>query len=75
MPASSKPVVSASVRSVVEFALRRGDLGAERDFVGSGRALAGVRGQQRLQRSRPAGYEREVRVVCEVDAGDFLLRV
>jgi DNA excision repair protein ERCC-2 len=75
VPASSKPVVSASVRSVVEFALRRGDLGAERDFVGSGRALAGVRGQQRLQRSRPAGYEREVRVVGEVDAGDFLLRV
>ncbi len=60
---------------MVEFALRRGDLGAERDFVGSGRALAGVRGQQRLQRSRPARYEREVRVSCEVDAGDFLLRV
>lgn len=75
MSAFVKPVVGASVRTVVEFALRRGDLGAERDFVGSGRALAGVRGQQRLQRSRPAGYEREVRVSCEVDAGDFLLRV
>ena len=63
------------VREFVEFALRQGDLGGARDFVGRNRALAGTRGHQRLQRSRPAGYQKEVRLTQEVDAGEFVLRI
>jgi DNA excision repair protein ERCC-2 len=74
--APTKPVYSVQVRELVAFALRRGDLGGgEGDFVGPGRALAGTRGHQRLQRSRPAGYQKEVRVSHEVDAADFVLRI
>jgi DNA excision repair protein ERCC-2 len=63
------------VRELVEFALRQGDLGGARDFVGRNRALAGTRGHQRLQRSRPAGYQKEVRLCHEIDAGEFVFRI
>ena len=70
-----KPVLSVQVRQLVEFALRTGDLGGERDFVGPRRALAGTRGHQRVQRSRPAGYQKEVRLCHEIDTAEFLLRI
>jgi DNA excision repair protein ERCC-2 len=70
-----KPVRSVQVRELVEFALRQGDLGGERDFVGPNRALAGTRGHQRLQRSRPAGYQREVRLCHDIETADFILRI
>jgi DNA excision repair protein ERCC-2 len=63
------------VRELVEFALRQGDLGGERDFVGPNRALAGTRGHQRLQRSRPVGYEKEVRLSHDVETAEFILRI
>jgi len=70
-----KPVHTVQVREVVEFVLRRGDLGAERQFVGSDRALAGIRGHQKLQRSGPAGYQAEIPVEHTVDAGEFTVRI
>jgi DNA excision repair protein ERCC-2 len=73
--AEPKPVFSVQVRELVEFALRRGDLGGERDFIAPDRALAGTRGHHRIQRSRPAGYQKEVPVCREVDAGELILRV
>ncbi len=60
---------------MVEFALRQGDLGGERDFVGRNRALAGTRGHQRLQRARPAGYQKEVRLSHEIETAEFMLRI
>jgi DNA excision repair protein ERCC-2 len=63
------------VRELVQFALREGDLGGERDFVGPNRALAGIRGHQRLQRSRPAGYQKEVRLCHDLETEEFILRV
>ena len=75
MASLQKPMITVQVRELVEFALRRGDLGGERDFVGPGRALAGIRGHQRLQRSRPAGYQKEVRLSRDLDAGEFMLRI
>jgi DNA excision repair protein ERCC-2 len=63
------------VRALVEFALRRGNLGGDRDFVSSQRALAGTRGHQRLQRSRPSGYQQEVRLRSEVETDEFILWV
>jgi len=70
-----KPVYTVQVRELVEFVLRRGDLGGERQFVGSDRALAGIRGHQKLQRSRPAGYQTEIPVEHHVDAGEFSLHI
>ena len=73
---AAKPVYSVQVRELVEFVWRRGDLGGGGgDFAGTNRAIEGTRGHQRIQRSRPAGYQKEVSVVRELDAGEFTLRI
>src|ERR1017187_10928997 len=72
---ASKPVHTISVRALVEFVLRRGDLGGEREFVGSDRALAGVRGHQKIQRYRPAGYLTELPVEHRVEVDEFTLHI
>jgi len=72
---ASKPVFTIQVRELVEFALAQGDLGRGRDFVGRNRALAGTRGHQKLQRSRPAGYQKEVRLSHEIETAEFILRI
>jgi DNA excision repair protein ERCC-2 len=69
------PVITVSVRELVEFVFRTGNLGSDRDFSGPNRALQGVRGHQRLQRSRPPGYRSEQAVRHEWNAGGFLLRI
>jgi DNA excision repair protein ERCC-2 len=70
-----QPLFSVSVRALIEFVLRRGDLGTDRDFVTRDRALAGTRGHQQIQRSRPPGYQKEVGLSFDCDAGEFILRV
>jgi DNA excision repair protein ERCC-2 len=75
MGSDSKPVYSVRVRDLVEFVLRRGDLGGERGFVGSDRALAGTRGHQKLQRSRPPGYKKEVSLTHAIETSQFILRI
>src|SRR5690349_7526985 len=72
---SPKPVLTVSVRDLVEFVLRRGDLGDERRFVKSDRALVGIRGHQKIQRSRPAGYQTETSVEHRVEAEGFTLHI
>src|ERR1017187_2850254 len=72
---ASKPVHTVSVRELVEFVLRQGDLGGERQFVGSDHALAGIRGHQKIQRSRPAGYQTEIPVEQVVEADEFTLQI
>ena len=75
MSTVQKPVFTVAVRDLVEFVWRRGDLGGSRDFVGSDRALLGTRGHQRIQRSRPAGYRKEVPVSREFDRGELILKI
>lgn len=70
-----KPIHTVSVRDLVEFVLRRGDLGGEREFVGSDRALAGIRGHQKIQRSRPTGYLTELPVEYQVEVEEFTLQI
>jgi DNA excision repair protein ERCC-2 len=72
---ASKPVHTVQVRELVEFVLRRGDLGAECQFVGPDRALAGIRGHQKIQRSRPAGYQAEIPIEHVVEAEEFTLQI
>jgi len=72
---ASKPVHTISVRDLVEFVLRAGDLGGAREFVGSDRALAGIRGHQKIQRSRPTGYLTELPVEYRVETEEFTLHI
>jgi DNA excision repair protein ERCC-2 len=72
---AEKRLHTVSVRDLVEFVLRRGDLGGQREFVGSDRALAGIRGHQKIQRSRPSGYLTELPVEHRVDVDEFALQI
>lgn len=65
-----------SVRELVEFVLRRGDLrAAGESFRGRDRALLGTRAHQRLQRLRPASYRSEVPVSAVFERDKFILKV
>ena len=75
MSAPAKPVHTVQVRELVEFVLRRGDLDTQSQFVGPDRALAGIRGHQKIQRSRPAGYQTEIPVEQTVEADEFTLQI
>jgi DNA excision repair protein ERCC-2 len=75
MTAASKPIVSVSVRKLVDYVLRSGGLGGDGGFSSLDRARAGMRGQKQLQSSRPAEYETEVPIVCEVEFPNLTLRV
>jgi DNA excision repair protein ERCC-2 len=68
----SKPAITASVREVVTFVLRTGDLGRGTGFSGRRRALEGTRGHQRLQHQRPAGYQAEVPVEWRFEDEHFV---
>src|ERR1043166_2564739 len=75
MASVPKPVYSVQVRELIEFALRRGDLGGERLFVASDRALAGTRGHQRVQKSRPPHYQKEVPICFVIETDELILRI
>ena len=64
----SQPVI-VSVRSLVEFVLQSGDLTAG-GFHRRDRARLGTRAHQRVQRSRPDGYEAEVEIADRVEGAD-----
>ena len=57
-----------SVRSLVEFMERRGDLNFR--FASHATALEGIRGHQRVQRGRGEGYVAEKDVTAEAVRGD-----
>lgn len=63
------------MREVVEFVLRTGGLGGSGHFAGPNRALEGTRAHVKHQKSRPAGYESEVTVAREIDAGEFVVKL
>ncbi|MBL8079077.1 MAG: ATP-dependent DNA helicase [Anaerolineales bacterium] len=63
-----------SVRSLVEFVLQAGDL-TPGGFQRRDRAQLGTQGHQRVQRSRPEGYETEVEIICQVEGADPPLEV
>src|SRR5947209_3652565 len=67
--------ISVSVREMVEFVLRTGSLGGERDFSAPSRALEGTRGHQRIQKQRPEGYQAEVRIKHDLPHRDFVLSI
>lgn len=70
-----KRTISSSVRDLVEFVLRAGDLGGSGGFMRQNRALEGTRGHQSLQRQRPLGYQAEVRVSWLTETPEFILEL
>ena len=68
-----KPRLPVAVRTLVTFALQSGDLMST--FAGSQRPLEGIRAHQKIQRSRPAGYQPEVTVRHEMETDHFILDI
>lgn len=60
MKSASPTEFRTSVRELVEFIHRTGDLGGAGGFRASGRMVEGTRGHQRLQKARGPGYRAEV---------------
>jgi DNA excision repair protein ERCC-2 len=73
---SQKKEISISVRELVGYVLRSGDLSFI--FRGSARttSLAGIRAHQKIQKSRPPDYEKEVPVsyLYQTESFDLLLQ-
>lgn len=66
-------MIKVSVRELVEFVFRSGDLVIL--FPGSARAVEGTRAHQKIQQTRPDGYQPEVPVSHTVDSGGFVLEI
>ena len=64
-----------SVRSLVEYSLRSGDLVSAGLFTGGDRALEGIRAHQQVQESRPEEYTAEVRVSHQVETHEFDVKI
>lgn len=75
MSDSAKRLFSVSVRALVEFVLRSGDLAGDRDFFRPSRALEGTREHQRLQKNRPANYQAEVPVSFRIETDRVSLTI
>lgn len=75
MASAEKTIYTIQVRELVEFVLRRGDIVGERHFVGMDRAVQGIRGHQKIQRSRPPGYDPEIALEYEIPDDTFALRI
>ncbi len=63
-----------SVHGLVEFVLQAGDL-TSGGFQRRDRAQLGTKGHQRVQRSRPEGYEAEVEIVYQVKGSNPLMEI
>lgn len=70
---TAKPVLKISVRTLVEFILRYGDINT--GFSGSKRAVEGTRIHRKLQKSQKENYDAEVTVKHKVEQQDFDLLI
>ena len=68
-----KKILRISVRDLVEFGCRSGDL--EGEFSVARRAIDAIRAHQKIQHSRPANYQAEVAVSYRAEAQGFDLQI
>ena len=69
-----KPEIRISVRNMVEFLLRSGDI--DRTGIGSNQMLQqGTRIHRKLQKEAGKDYRPEVRLSCETEFAEFILVV
>ncbi|HPT71376.1 MAG TPA: ATP-dependent DNA helicase [Candidatus Cloacimonadota bacterium] len=66
-------IVHISVRDLVEFVLSSGDIVST--FVGMSQTLAGTRAHQKIQKSRPEGYQSEVTVQYLYQTDDLNIEI
>ena len=67
------PAIQISVRNLVEFVLRSGDLDTR--FTGMSRALEGTKAHQKIQRSYKEGYTPEVFLSHLITYRDFSFKI
>ena len=67
-------LLKTSVRELVSFVLRSGDL-VSGGFVSASRLVEGTRGHQQVQRTRPEHYQAEVAVSYRVEVDDLALEI
>ncbi len=70
----STTLIKASVRHLVGYVLRSGNLGGG-VFTSSDRLVEGTRGHQKVQQMRPADYQMEVPVSYLVETEDLALEI
>lgn len=70
---TNKPTIKISVRNLIEFILRCGDI--DSGFCGSKRAVEGTRIHRKIQKNRDGNYESEVIVKHTIDFDDFTLTI
>lgn len=69
-------IIRISVRSLVEFILRSGDIDNRRGAMADKEAMQmGSRLHRKIQGQMGAGYHAEVSLKTDVDCGDFVIRV
>lgn len=76
MRAEKENIITISVRNLVEFVLRSGDLDNRRTSSAEKDAMqAGSRIHRKIQKSMGAGYQAEVKLSCQVQEEEFTFRV
>ncbi len=70
---TNKPTIKISVRNLIEFILRCGDI--DSGFCGSKRAVEGTRIHRKIQKNRDGNYESEVIVKNTIDYDYFTLNI
>ncbi|MDJ0781980.1 MAG: ATP-dependent DNA helicase [Desulfosarcinaceae bacterium] len=65
--------IRVGVRDLVGYVLRGGDL--RQGFIGTQRAIQGIRGHQQIQRKRPSSYQAEVFLSHRHETADFALQI
>lgn len=69
-------IITLSVRNLVEFVLRSGDLDNRRTSSAEKDAMqAGSRIHRKIQKKMGSGYQAEVKLACEVREEEFTFRV
>ncbi|MEE2659049.1 MAG: ATP-dependent DNA helicase [Candidatus Latescibacterota bacterium] len=71
---NQRTILQVSVRELVAFVLRSGDLGAA-TFISASRAVEGTRGHQFVQDQRPDGYEAEVSITYLYQSAPISLEI
>lgn len=74
--AGQRPEIRISVRNLVEFVLRSGDIDNRRGAFGEKDAMqAGSRMHRKIQKRMGANYQAEVSLRCKIREGDFAIVV
>lgn len=69
----NKHVVKISVREIIEFILKSGDLSSE--YMGSSKAVEGTKAHRFIQKGRPEEYISEVPIIYSIDLKDIYFEI